>query len=93
MFRLLDGKSINIVTSAKVCRNLISVYVYVICQMTSKRTYFFHIVKDIITNVRYWYGSASTAICLYMCYAWYSIPNTEYVITDLTIAKVPVSFP
>ena len=66
----------------EMCQHCHQYYAYVICQMASKRIYFFHIVKDIIMNVRYWYSSSSPVIC-FMCWIWYSLPNTDYLITDL----------
>ena len=50
MLRILDEKVSAIDTSTKVCRNIISSYVYVICQMASKIIQFFNIVKFIVTN-------------------------------------------
>ena len=64
-------------------------------QIPSKRTHFFHIVKYIVTNVRYWYSSASPVICFIgVVYdIVYQILNILSQIYYLTIAKVPVSLP
>ena len=58
--------------------NLIRIYAYVICKIASKRTHFFHIVKDIITYVKYWYSSASLDIFIY---GLYMLRYTKYWIS------------
>ena len=70
-------------------------FAYVICQMTSKRIHFFHIVNDIIINVKYWYSNSSPVIC-FICGVYdivYQILNISSQIYYFTMAKVSVSLP
>ena len=57
--------------------------------MTSKRINFYHIVNSIVIHLRCVYSNG------FLCYVWYSIPNIEYLITDLLFenSKVIVSLP
>ena len=77
------------------CVNMSPVLCIYNLPMTSKRIHFFHIVKIIIINVRYWYSSSSPVIC-FICVVndiEYQILNISSQIYYLTIAKILVSLP
>ena len=84
MFRILYGKA-----GTKVCRNLISIYAYVICQMTSKIIYLFHIVKHIVTM-----SDIDTTVLhlpFVLCVVYDILYQKLHILSHIYHSKVPVS--